>query len=254
MFGEWRQHFSFPPVPYRDGGAKLKAFREKVQSELRKEFLYSNEVSLTITLYLDVQSVLETDETADLDNYAKSLLDALKGDNGLLIDDNQVQALSISWIDSAETCFEVEIRGAPDDFVLKPLKLYEMPDGLWYPHSTRLWTDGAAADAGEKNFNTGLLINEKFAALQKGVRHKMRTAGLDRLRTYQNGRYLANAMRGFHKSRVIDSGFELIPKAAWKPTIESWIDQDPFARKTASKIDDMLTTMADTVASGAAKR
>jgi Holliday junction resolvase RusA-like endonuclease len=141
MFGEWRHHFRITPVPYGNGAAQRSEFREAIQAELTNKWLYASEIQLEITLHLDVQTVLETDETADLDNYAKAILDILKGPKGIMIDDTQVQSLTINWIDGyGEPSFEIAARGSPDDFVLKPQEFYEMPDKLWYPHGRVLWT------------------------------------------------------------------------------------------------------------------
>ena len=71
MFGDWQQRFDFAPVSYAAGGVKRAAFQEAFQAELKNKFFYTNEVRLGIVLHLDVQTVLETDETADVDNYAK---------------------------------------------------------------------------------------------------------------------------------------------------------------------------------------
>jgi Holliday junction resolvase RusA-like endonuclease len=143
MFGEWQQTFDFAPVPYGNGGAKRQAFRRAIQAALTNRWLYSHEIHLEIILYLDVQNVLETSDTADLDNYAKAILDGLKGPDGIMFDDTQVQALCISWLDGyEEPKFTVQAKGAPDDFVLKPTEFYEMPDGLWYPHGRFVWSDG----------------------------------------------------------------------------------------------------------------
>ena len=118
MFGQWQRRFKFAPVPHGNGAA-LRDLRKKVQAELSNNFLFTNEIAATFTLHMDVQTVLETSDTADIDNHAKGLLDCLRRTNGIMIDDTQVQALSISWLDSAETFFDVEIRGSPDEFLLK---------------------------------------------------------------------------------------------------------------------------------------
>ena len=122
MFGDWQHRFELPPIPHGDGGAKRSAFQSAIQAALPNQFFYSTEVRVEITLHLDVQKVLETSETADLDNYAKSILDGLKGPAGVLFDDTQVQTLIISWLDtlSQGPHFDVSISGSPDDFMLKP--------------------------------------------------------------------------------------------------------------------------------------
>jgi hypothetical protein len=146
MFGEWQHRFPFAPVPYADGGAKRRVFRATMQSQLSNKWIYSHNVQLEITLYLDVQTILETSDTADLDNYAKAILDGLKGPQGIMLDDTQVQSLVISWLDGyGKPSFTIETKASPDDFVIKPVEFYEMPDGLWYPHSRLVWSNGGEA-------------------------------------------------------------------------------------------------------------
>jgi Holliday junction resolvase RusA-like endonuclease len=224
IFGDWQHRFNFAPVPYVAGGAKREAFRTSIQNELANKFFYSNEVRLNIVLYLDVQTVLETDETADVDNYAKAILDGLKGPNGILFDDAQVQALTIYWLNSYgrdRTYFDVSISSSPDDFMLKPVEFYEMPDGLWYPYSRRMWSDGGQEAQSDRNHYAGLLILEMMSSLQKNARHLFRKAGMDRLRAYQNGLYLSSSARGFHRSRI-DSGFLMHARRDWRKAFEVW--------------------------------
>lgn len=190
MFGDWQHRFDFAPVSYAAGGAKRASFRKAIQEELKNRFLHTNEVRVEIILHLDVQTVLETDETADVDNYAKAILDGLKGPGGILLDDTQVQALTIYWIDShsqEETYFEVSISGSPDDFMLKPLEFYEMPDGLWYPYGRRMWSDGGQKDQSDRNHYAGLLILETMSKVKRNARHLLRKSGMDRLTAYQRG-------------------------------------------------------------------
>ncbi len=145
MFGDWQKRFDFAPVSYVAGGAQRAAFRDAIQQALDNKFFYSNEVRLDIALHLDVQTVLETDVTADVDNYAKAVLDGLKSPHGILFDDTQVQALNVHWLDSYsrdKSYFTISISGSPDDFMLKPVEFYEMPDGLWYPHGRLMWSNG----------------------------------------------------------------------------------------------------------------
>jgi hypothetical protein len=184
--------------------------------------VFSDEIQLVITLFLDVQTVLETSETADVDNYAKAILDALKGPMGIIIDDTQVQSLTISWIDSQETYFEIEARGSPDDFLLKPLKLYEMPNGLFYPVSAYTWDSGSRKAVLDHGLWGGLLITQVVSGAEKRARHILRQSGRDRLGAYREGKYTAGLNRGFHKSRAADSGFETVPIASWRREYATW--------------------------------
>lgn len=222
MFGEWQHRFAFAPVPYGSGAAQRGAFRAAIQAELTNQWLYSHEIHVDITLHVNVQTTLETDETADLDNYAKAILDGLKGPNGIMIDDTQVQALSIHWIDGyGPPSFAVETKGSPDDFVLKPQEFYEMPDGLWYPHGRQMWSDGGVDPTSEFNHYAGLTIMELMSSTKTRARAELRKGGADRLRAYQQSRYVTSLARGFHRSRIED-GFALHARRAWQADRRQW--------------------------------
>jgi hypothetical protein len=224
MFGDWQHKFDFAPIPYVAGGPKRAAFRSAIQAEINNQFFYTNEIRLDIVLYLDVQTVLETDECADVDNYAKAIIDGLKGPNGILFDDTQVQALTIYWLDSYgrdQTYFEVAISASPDDFMLKPVEFYEMPDRLWYPLGRRMWSAGGQDVQSDRNHYAGLLILEMMSLVKKDARHLFRTSGMDRLRAYQSGMYLSSAARGFHKSRI-DCDFLMHTRQTWRNAFEAW--------------------------------
>jgi hypothetical protein len=238
MFGEWQHKFIFAPVPYGDGGAKRTAFREAIQSQLKNRWIYSHEIHLDITLYLDVQAVLETSETADLDNYAKAILDGLKGPHGIMIDDTQVQSLVISWLDGyRDSSFTVSAKGSPDDFLLKPVEFYEMPDGLWYPHSRLVWSNGVREILADKDHFIGLSITELMSSVKKRARAEMRNAGTDRLRAYQRSHYVSSMARGYHRSRISDDGFALHSRKAWQEAREAWRKIDPAH---SQEIDEIL--------------
>lgn len=228
MFGDWQQRFNFPPVPYSKGGEARRAFRELVQAELSNKFFYSNEIRLDIVLYLDVQTILETDETADVDNYSKAISDALKGPNGLYFDDTQIQALSIHWLDCYgrdRAHFDVSIFASPDDFMLKPVEFYEMPDGLWYPHGRLMWSDGGEDEQSDRNHYAGLLIMEMMSRVKRDARHLFRQRGMDRLRAYQNAQYLSSSARGFHRSRI-DDDFVSHKLNKWQEDFNAWRDEN----------------------------
>jgi hypothetical protein len=47
---------------------------------------------------------------ADLDNIVKPLLDAVTGPDGVMIDDNQVQSLRVSWLDLSNPSVRFRLR------------------------------------------------------------------------------------------------------------------------------------------------
>lgn len=253
MFGEWRQRFAFAPVPHRgSGGAARAAFQAQIREALTNRFVYWGEVQLIITLYLDLQTVLETSETADVDNYAKAILDALKGPDGILIDDTQVQALTVSWIDSHETYFEVEIRSSPDDFMIKPVGFYEMPDGLYYPQPAAFWDKAGPTPATEMDLYAGLTISEMMAGGKKHMRHVLRQAGMTRLKASQATSPIETQLRGFHRSRLFDAGYELVGLADWRARRTAWADADPEKGKFLAEMAEAHRANIDRLAKAVA--
>ena len=242
MFGEWKQSFDFSPVPYGDGGAKREAFRSAVQSRISSKFFFSHDVQVDITLLMDVQSVRETSDTADVDNYAKCILDALKGPNGIILDDSQVQALSIHWLskrNNKDPSFDVQIRSSADAFRLKPLSFYEMPSGLWYPFSKFLWTDGKAELCSDLNLYAGLRIEASMTDALRKARHIARQLNSSRAEAYWRSMPLASGdVRGFHKSRI-DSDFAMINIKTWRQSIATWASESVEGAKLFQILNGM---------------
>lgn len=220
MFGQWRQKFDLEPVSYSNTGAARALFKQAMRERMTNKFVFVCEVSVIATLYLDEQKMLETPAYGDLDNYAKQLLDSLKGFGGLLIDDCQVQHLDISWIDVPYGArFEVEIKASPDDFLPQPLRLFEMSDGLFYPISDQVWTKTGLVEAPECSVVQIAQVLAEMTQMKKTLRHKLRQGGVPGIRAFQNAKCISPVLLGFHRSRVIDSGYELVPKSEWSKNL-----------------------------------
>lgn len=216
LFGEWHQKFNLEPVSYSNTGPARAAFKQAIRDQLSNKFVFVGEIQLTVTLYLDEQAMLETPAYGDLDNYAKQLLDSIKGRGGLFIDDCQVQRLDISWVDVPYGAhFEISINAAPDDFLPEPLKLYEMPDGLYYPIAYNVWTQEGLVAATDDSV---IIMAHALAAMTKAkktYRHQLRQEGIPQFRAFQFAKYVSPILMGFHRSRVVDSGYELIQRNSW---------------------------------------
>lgn len=221
--GEWRHTFQFPPVSYSNKSDLKKQFRERLRSELKTSFVFSHQVTLTITLYLNHEKILETPEYGDLDNYAKAICDALKGKGGLLIDDCQIQRIDISWIDvPKESYFEIEMRSSPDDFNSSDLALYEMHDGLYYPVSPCVWEAGKFIEVDPINRYFQLELLLAMTSVKKSLRHKARLDGVPQFRAFQFGRRVSPVQWAFHPTRVVDAGFELVKRSIWQAEYAKW--------------------------------
>lgn len=209
FFGEYHQVFNIRPIPY--GNRNKKQFIESVQEYFKDiHYYFYDEVRVEIELYLNEQRRYETPDSGDLDNYAKLICDALKGKNGILIDDIQIQRLNIGWIDTMkEEHFEVRIFSHPDSFILKHIEFYEMPNGLYYPISDKLWTVDGVKDVttGEKE-----AIQKILFEVLKGVRkkrHFMHQKGKQGAEAYYKYMKAHPVLRGYNKNRLLENGFKL---------------------------------------------
>ncbi|MCU0865726.1 MAG: RusA family crossover junction endodeoxyribonuclease [Planctomycetes bacterium] len=216
MFGEWVRKFDLEPVSYQNSGDARRAFKSAVRALLDNKFVFVGEVRVSITLYLEEQKALETPAYGDLDNHAKQILDCIKGRGGLLIDDCQVQRLEISWIDVPRGAyFEVGVRGMPDDFLPDSLRLYEMPDGLFYPLSDKYWTTEGLVDTPAAWLK---MVADAIAVMtrnKRAFRHTLRTKGVPEFRAFQASKFVAPSVCGFHRTRIQDSGYDLVPLRNW---------------------------------------
>ncbi len=210
FFGEFERTFSLIPV---SSGSKneRKRFNEKVQKELEDiKFIYYGELKVDITLYLDEQKRVATAELADLDNCVKVICDSLKGTRGIMIDDSQIQSLCISWIDTPKTpYFDVRLRGHPDEYVLKPVSLYEMPNHLFYPVSLNSWTKkGIVVTPHEQRW---LLLAAVYSMIdrERDFKQTLQKNGVSSSELYGLSRGLKPILAGFPKGRVVESGFTL---------------------------------------------
>lgn len=232
MFGEWRRTFGFPAVPYSSKAEAKKEFRERLRAELKSQFVFTHQVTLTATLYLNHEKVLETPEYGDLDNCAKQLCDSVKGKGGLLIDDCQIQRIDISWIDvPKDSYFELELRGSPDDFASSDVSLYEMDDGLFYPVSSSVWELGKFVEMDVMNKHFQLRHLSTMTSVKRSLRHKVRQAGAPQFRAFQMGLRVSPLQWGFHRTRVAESGFRLVPRAEWEAEYEAWASAPESAEK-----------------------
>src|SRR5260370_24088491 len=64
--------------------------------------VFTGDVEVTIEWFVSQQVRYGTHMVADLDNIVKPLLDAVTGPDGVMIDDNQVQSLRVSWLDPGD--------------------------------------------------------------------------------------------------------------------------------------------------------
>ena len=77
----------------------------------------------------------------DVDNIIKPILDAVIGPEGLMIDDNQIQAIGCSWLDvpHLHNTLSIELRWSPGEYVEKEgLCFVEVGRKLYFPFNLTL--------------------------------------------------------------------------------------------------------------------
>ncbi len=242
FMGSLKRTFRFPPVSYANKSELKAKFREQIRSELKTAFVFNYQVTLTVTLYLNHEKLLETPEYGDLDNHAKAICDAIKGQGGVLIDDCQIQRLDICFIDTPkDSYFEIEVQASPDDFCCADLKLYEMKDGLFYPISEKVWEAGEfiEVDPINKYFQFALLA--AMTSTKRTLRHQARQEGTPQFRAFQYGRRVSPIQWSFHQTRIADAGFPIVKRPEWEADYAAWAAQ-PSNLERAQSMEEMMKT------------
>ena len=241
FFGEWTASFDFPPVSHFSKGEARKGFSAKVSEHLGSQFLFTGEIKVEITIFLDEQTVTETDATADLDNFTKSILDALKESDGMMVDDSQIQSLQTSWLDinDEKPRFEVRIHGHPDEFMLKQVELYQMPDKLWYPISNRTWNSDGPREMSPFDWAFGLSALRIMTGHTRKFRATLRRNGMTRLQAFRETMKTRTPARGFHRSRI-EGNFPIHDMASWEPRLKAFLQSAPEEAESIQKSVDQI--------------
>jgi len=182
---------ALPPVSLQASARSKREFIDKVRSQCSAySFLFCDDVQIDVTWYVHEQERYETDRSPDVDNILKPLIDGLSGPDGILIDDNQVQSVSCSWVDwtSRNEEVAVEITCASRGWMPKGyFQFVQFEKGLCYPVATYFPLEIQAAFV--SIYETG------FAA-----RSSLEGAGAP----YEDFRAVMPIARVFHRTRVGD--------------------------------------------------
>jgi hypothetical protein len=91
------------PISLQAAGERKAKFQESLSKAVAASTtgVYTGDVEVTIRWFISQKRRYGTHIVADLDNVIKPLLDAVAGPDGLMMDDNQVQSLQVTWLDPA---------------------------------------------------------------------------------------------------------------------------------------------------------
>lgn len=179
----------FGPVSLQAESRRKAAARENFRRSLpNTKFLLSGDVKIDIEWLVHERARYESDVAPDIDNILKPLMDVLCGPDGILIDDNQVQSLTCSWIDwtTDNQHLRLHIGFDPDAFVSK--------DGLTFVEFEKCLCMPMNKNASSES----LRLLTKTLKAQFDARNTLQRQGLN----YYEAKNVMSIQRVFHKSRV----------------------------------------------------
>ncbi|MDA1192090.1 MAG: RusA family crossover junction endodeoxyribonuclease [Candidatus Poribacteria bacterium] len=124
------------PVSIQANRSRKDDLTKAIQDRLRGiRYLLTGEVSVDITWLIHPRIRMETDQSPDVDNIIKPILDGLTGLNGILIDDWQVQHVSCKWIDWMHDDQKLQISISHNGLSVrkKGLRFVRMTNTLCFP-------------------------------------------------------------------------------------------------------------------------
>ena len=193
--GEIEFAVPLPPVSHQ-ASSKSKADFMRVVRDITEgaSYLLSGDIQLEVEWMVQEQIRYETDRAPDLDNILKPLFDSIRGPNGIIVDDTQIQRISCSWIDltqEGEQLF-VSLKYLPDEWIPKEgLFFVQFEGAMCMPmHHT--------SSSSEQLLHLDLferMIDRRNQLIQRGE-------------SYQRARYFMSVQRVFHKTRL--KGFEVV--------------------------------------------
>lgn len=77
------------------------------------DFTLLGDIRVEIDWYIDPWDRYENNKVADIDNIVKPILDAISGIDGIFLDDGQVQAIDVRWIDKLGLDRDFRVRVDP---------------------------------------------------------------------------------------------------------------------------------------------
>jgi Holliday junction resolvase RusA-like endonuclease len=131
-------HLPREPVSQGAQGKKRRGLIAELQQLTRQvPWMFTGDVSVVIEWTVHLQWRYESDRALDVDNIVKPILDGTTGPHGVLIDDTQVNHVSVNWITWTRTDrqhLRIELRSLDQDlYQRKGFALVEVRPALCLP-------------------------------------------------------------------------------------------------------------------------
>jgi Holliday junction resolvase RusA-like endonuclease len=194
-------HIPREPVSLQAAGKKRRALSREIASLAASvNWFFTGDVDVSVQWTLSEKHRYESDRALDLDNILKPLLDGLSGPNGCLIDDTQVQHISVGWIDwtrEDRQHLRIQIEALdPDEWMTRSFHMVEIRPAMCIPLPADISAEAA-----------GMLlraVERMFAGSDELMRMGVSWTVARRLRPLQ---------RTFHRNKVRE--FEVISPDAY---------------------------------------
>jgi hypothetical protein len=126
------------PVSYQAKPQKRNELTELIRLAIGPvDYLLTGDVKLSVKWYQRVKTRYESDQSPDLDNILKPIMDAISGPDGVIVDDCQVQSISCQWIDrrGRDEKVSVLLEYDPEHWLRKEgLRFIHVSQGLCFPY------------------------------------------------------------------------------------------------------------------------
>lgn len=110
---------SLSPVSLQSRSARKEEFKEQLSGAIREhtDRILLGDVQVDIDWYISQRDRYRSNRVADIDNIVKPILDSLHGPNGIMVDDGQVQAVDVRWMDpvSPNLTLTIEVRALSNE-------------------------------------------------------------------------------------------------------------------------------------------
>jgi Holliday junction resolvase RusA-like endonuclease len=188
-------HLPREPVSAQSAGKKRRALASHLRALTRRvPWVYTGDVSVEIEWTVHLRSRYESDRAVDVDNIVKPILDGITGPEGCLIDDTQVNHVSVNWTTWTRTDrqhLKIAIRSLDADlYALRGFSLVEVRPRLCVPMPS--------ADAGARR----LLMD----AVESQVRTYEELLSIGA--SWDDARLILGIQRPFHRNKL--TAFEVI--------------------------------------------
>ena len=197
QYGNLEFWINKPPVSLQAKSSRKNELKKHISTIIENaEYYLSGDVKIGIEWHVHEQKRYETDTSADTDNIIKPLLDALCGPSGILIDDNQVQSITCSWVDSYQyQCEKIHITVDffDDEFIKKDgLIFINIENSLCLPFNDN------------NDTKVKRIILESWTKMFE-VKNQLLSNDL----SYYDAKGVMPIQRVFHKSRL--NGYKIVP-------------------------------------------